>query len=275
MDGHRHDEPTIVLVHHGTLYVSETGNEIRESAGTLRLSQAGTCRTVYTESGADCLIISCHPSHVVARHAMWRLISRAQSERYDIRAEAAALVDIATSSCGSLLQIEEYCLALLTTLLRAHGHAPSVAPRWLDRALTILSDTNGRKGAAREAARAIGVHPVHLARVVRQFTGLTIRDFLRRERIVRAARLLQSSTESVSWIAHQSGFADHSHFTREFARRHGQVPSVSRHSETADVVSIQASDFPAAHIGRVSTERIRPGHQIGDAEWDGKPHSKE
>ncbi len=273
MDGHRHDEPTIVVVHQGTLVVAEGGNEIREGAGTLRLSLRGTCRAVYTDSGADCLIISCHSSHVVARHAIWRSVSCARSERYDIGAEGAKLVDIATSSRDSPLQIEEACLILLTKLLRTREQAPT--PPWLGVALTMLSDSNGRKGAVRDTAHALGVHPVHLARVVRQFTGLTVRDFLRRNRIVRAARLLRSSTESVSWVAHQSGFADHSHFTREFARRHGQVPSASRHSASADVVSIQASDFPAAQIGRVSSEHISSTPHHGETAWDGKRYSKD
>jgi AraC family transcriptional regulator len=273
VEGHRHNEPTMVLVHRGTLLVSEGNEDVRESAGTLRLSESGTCRTVYTESGADCLIISCHPDHVVARHAIWRLVSTARSERYDAGTGAGALVGVATSpSADSLLQIEEVCLTLLTELLRTHRQAP---PPWLGDALSSLSDTNGRKGAVRDTAQAFGVHPVHLARVIRQFTGLTIRDFLRRERIVRAARLLRTSTESVSWVAHQSGFADHSHFTREFARRHGQAPSVGRRSETIDVASIQASEFPGAQIGRVSREHINSTRHQGEAAWDGKEHSKE
>lgn len=274
MDGHRHDEPTIVLVRRGRLHVCEGGTEIRESAGTLRLSQRGTSRAVRTNRGADCLIISCHSSQAVARHAIWRLISSTQSERHDVgAAAAAALVDVATCSNDSA-QVEAYCLALLTRLQQSHEQVASPPP-WLDRALVALSDTGGRRGACRDVARAVGVHPVHLARVVRRFTGLTIRDLLRRERVVRAAHLLRSSKESLSAVAHRSGFADHSHFTREFVWRHGQTPSAGRRSDCADVVSIQASDFPAVHLGRVASGPFGSTRRQGDAECDGEQSSRE
>lgn len=101
----------------------------------------------------------------------------------------------------------------------------------------------------------MGVHPVHLCRIVRRYTGPTVRDYVRRERIVAGSRLLRSSDESVSRVAHDAGFADHSHFTREFVRRYGHVPSVDVAKSVKDVVSIQAEDLPAVHLGVVSTRQ--------------------
>src|SRR5205823_3174644 len=98
-------------------------------------------------------------------------------------------------------------------------------PHWLDGALTALTASGGRRGAGREIARELHIHPGHLGRVVREFTGLTLRDYLRRARLINGTSMLRAGTREVSEVAHAAGFADHSHFTREFVRYYGHSPS--------------------------------------------------
>jgi AraC family transcriptional regulator len=265
MDGHRHDRPTIALVVSGDLSVAEKDKEHTESSGTLRLSRAGASHDVRSKHGANCLIISCHPSHAVARHALWDDVPASESTRFHVGSEAMHLVECVAAPETSVAEFETLCLALLTKVVRANEPA-SEPPRWLPRALDALTERAGRRGAGAEVARSLGIHPVHLARTVRRFTGLTLRDYVRRERIIRGSKLLRSSEHSLSRVAHEAGFADHSHFTREFVRRHGHTPSNDRHIP-ADVASVQAPEFPAVHLGRL-TSQVNGGR--GDTRWDGR-----
>jgi AraC family transcriptional regulator len=79
-----------------------------------------------------------------------------------------------------------------------------------------------------EIARAVGVHPVHLARAFRRFFGCSPAHYLRRVRIERAARMIRSSSHPLAEIAATCGFVDQSHLTRAFTRSLGTSPAAYR-----------------------------------------------
>jgi transcriptional regulator GlxA family with amidase domain len=86
---------------------------------------------------------------------------------------------------------------------------------------------------------------------MRYHTGLAPRDYLHNERIGAASRLLMTTELSLTRIAHLAGFADHSHFTREFVRHDGHSPSVHRRHGPSHVASVQAAAIPGVHFGTV------------------------
>jgi AraC family transcriptional regulator len=254
LDGHRHDQPTLVLVVRGAVQVTEGREEFRDTPGVLCLCPPGLSRSIgsdATAEGTECLVITCGARHPVARHAIWKSVGPDRGARYRLGDQGRDLLDAVQGpgGCGSAL--EATCLALLTEL-HARGDSCGAAPPWLAQALRALSQSGGRSGACRAVAREIGIHSVHLARVVKRHTGLTVRDYVRSDRVAIAARLLVTTRLPLARIALLSGFADQSHFTREFARRVGHPPS--RHPRMArdDVASVQAVDVPGVYLGRVT-----------------------
>ena len=83
-----------------------------------------------------------------------------------------------------------------------------------------------------EVAAACGVHPVHLARVFRQFYGVSPGEYLRGLRLDWAAAQLAlasaGATHTLASLALQAGFSDQSHFTRAFKRHTGCTPAQYR-----------------------------------------------
>ena len=73
-----------------------------------------------------------------------------------------------------------------------------------------------------------GHHPVHISREFRACFGKTISDYVRQQRIVRAAGLLRRGSMTLSEIALDCGFYDQSHFTNAFRRTTGASPSAFR-----------------------------------------------
>jgi len=79
-------------------------------------------------------------------------------------------------------------------------------------------------------AHVMNVHPVHLARQFRQTYGMSLREYRTTQLVKRAAALVVGTNAPLSRIAHECGFADHSHMCRAFRRVAGWSPSRLRTS---------------------------------------------
>ncbi len=77
-------------------------------------------------------------------------------------------------------------------------------------------------------ARQAGLTPAKFARLIHRFFDLTPSQFLTQTRLAAAARLLRETDLGVSAIAHESGFYDHSAFSRAFHSAMGVTPSAYR-----------------------------------------------
>lgn len=77
-------------------------------------------------------------------------------------------------------------------------------------------------------ARAAGIGPIKLARLVKDHAGLTPAAWLKRERLRAAEEMLRGTNLRVTDIALRAGFAAQSAFHRQFAAAHGLSPAAWR-----------------------------------------------
>jgi AraC family transcriptional regulator len=117
---------------------------------------------------------------------------------------------------------------LIAAARREKRNAERTPPRWLGRLKEYLRENFSEPPGLNELAKAVEVHPTHLARVFRQFERCTVGDFIREVRIDYARRRLLESTEPLVEIALGAGFADQTHFTRSFKRVTGMTPTEFR-----------------------------------------------
>lgn len=131
----------------------------------------------------------------------------------------------------SMLALEGMALELVVEALRHGDCSPErTSPKWLDQARQILETSFADPPTLQELGKAVGVHPVHLARVFRKFQHCTIGEYVRRLRVEHARGLLLASDIPLVEIALSSGFADHTHFSRSFKRVTGMTPTEFRQS---------------------------------------------
>ena len=86
----------------------------------------------------------------------------------------------------------------------------------------------GEKITSGEMARAAGTSVRGLERAFDRDYGLSPRQYLRRLRMQTACQLLVSTRSPLAQVADRCGFADQSHFNRDFKRMTGMTPRAYR-----------------------------------------------
>jgi AraC family transcriptional regulator len=129
----------------------------------------------------------------------------------------------------SPLAMEGLTLEILAEASRDGAHAlDRRPPRWLLQARELLHDRFSENLSLGEVAKAVGIHPVHLARAFRKQYGCTLGDYIRRLRVEFACRKLSASETPLAQIAILCGFSDQSHFTNSFRRQMRMTPGEFR-----------------------------------------------
>jgi len=134
--------------------------------------------------------------------------------------------ELAQPDVYTALAVEGLALELTATAARQRD-IEHREPR-LDAVREMLTQDLSSPPSLSEIAREIGLHPSHLARRFRAQFGESIGEHGRRLRLEWAAERLVCSDEGLASIAAHAGFADQSHFTREFKRRFGVPPGLYR-----------------------------------------------
>jgi AraC family transcriptional regulator len=129
----------------------------------------------------------------------------------------------------SALSIEGLALELLAESGRALAHVSRrQPPPWLARAREMLHETLTDAPTLSRLARAVGVHPVHLAHEFRRHYRMSVGEYARRLRVEEACRLVSRTRLPLCVVATRVGFYDQSHFTNAFKRGTGMTPAAYR-----------------------------------------------
>lgn len=130
-------------------------------------------------------------------------------------------------STTSLESLDEHFIELLAAL-QYTPPSTAIPPTWLQALYERLQDEWEAPPTVRALAEWVGVHPVYLARAFRKYYHCSIKDYVRQNRVKRVIAPLSSPTLSLAQIAFDAGYADQSHFTRQFKGEMGMSPGVFR-----------------------------------------------
>ena len=101
------------------------------------------------------------------------------------------------------------------------------------KAIAMIHSSYGEGLDIKRLAKMVGVSQSQFERLFNRILGTTPCEYLLRVRIAAARALLENSDRTIADIACETGFYDHSHFTRTFKRIVGVSPGKYRkgHSE--------------------------------------------
>jgi AraC family transcriptional regulator len=135
--------------------------------------------------------------------------------------------ETATSHSPDALQVDSLIAELLAVTACARERT-SDPPFWLRRIKDRICDQHGEPLTLQHLASDAGVHPVHVSRSFRRFTGYGLGEYVRRMRLRHACQMMLTSTATLAEIGLASGFADQSHLTRACRAITGFTPASLR-----------------------------------------------
>ncbi|HYP52010.1 MAG TPA: AraC family transcriptional regulator, partial [Pyrinomonadaceae bacterium] len=205
--GRRHDTPraSLFIVHPGEVHANQT-------------ETGCSFRSVYFAPELIRAVVSARdePARGLPFFPEPIIFDRDVTARY--RALHCALETPATT-----LERETLMLELLARLVERHADArPRPAPAGLERAAVsrvreYLVEHHARNVSLGELARVANLSPFHLTREFAREVGMPPHAFQTQVRVARAKRLIKCGLPLAS-VAAATGFADQSHFIRQFRR---------------------------------------------------------
>lgn len=126
---------------------------------------------------------------------------------------------------ASNLALEALVLEILAIGMRGRDVERGAPPAWLQRLVAEVDAEPAAEHTMSSLAAKAGVHPTHLARMLRRHYGCSVGAYVRARRVRAACGALRAGTAPLAAIAADAGFADQSHFARVFRAVMGMSPS--------------------------------------------------
>ncbi len=132
------------------------------------------------------------------------------------------------------MRLNDYASNLAITSLilelfsRSKTSTNGSVPTWITVLEELLNDRWDEHIPLQELSHATGVHPTTISKHFRKYFYCTLGEYVRKLKIDKSISLIKNSGRSITDIAFQCGFSDHSHFTRNFKEITGFLPKEFR-----------------------------------------------
>ena len=195
-----------------------------------------------------------------AVHTMAVIVRGADSDRHDLAAQSSGLWAISAGlahnfkndqellSKGMLLYdalyswakhlqqekhtqqpFENLLLKVFNDYLKTKPGSKKKIPAWAQELKEIIQDQIDTNLTLKEISKGLDISPSYLSREFsKHFDNLSFGEYIRKQRIEKAKKLILTATYSLTEIAYLTGFSDQSHFTRIFKQHTGASPSEYR-----------------------------------------------
>jgi two-component system response regulator YesN len=96
------------------------------------------------------------------------------------------------------------------------------------KAMAYIEEHLGQDVGLQQVAKHVHLHPNHLSEVFKKETGMTFGDYVAKQKIRRAMKILSVSPAKISEVAASVGYEDVKYFSQIFKKYTGKTPSEYR-----------------------------------------------
>lgn len=230
MASHHHDEASLCLVVGGRYEERIRGRGIEHAAGHLLFCPAFEAHAQrFSADGALKILIEPAAAAIDYLDRRLTLGEAPYSQSSGLAALGTRLLhELLEADAFSPIVVQGLLFEMIGLFARGAAACSGRAPVWLRAAEDFIEAHADAKFSLAELARAVGRHPVHVAREFRRAHRQTVGDYVRELRVRRAAALLASGHWPLGEIALACGFCDQAHLTRSFKAVFKTTPGVFR-----------------------------------------------
>ncbi len=229
LDWHTHDTPILAVFLHGSMDVQFRRQRFDCRRTAVQVHPAGERnRQRYGRAGARILVVEPDADGESWTEALGGFLATVHHFADEHITGLARLVQAELAAPDDVTPLAVQGLAYEILVRAARRTAPRSTrrlPSWLARATDLVHAEFRERLRLPDIAAEVGVHPAHLARTFREHHHASLGSFVRRLRMDWAAARLAESSDPLSQVALDAGFADQSHFTRAFRRHTGLTPA--------------------------------------------------
>jgi len=210
-------------------------------AGDVIIAPAGEPKALRHEEEAELAKLRLAPSFVAGiiedivpnRFGQVELLDNFGTRDAHVEDLARRLIgELNADALGGRLYAESLATELAVHLLRHYSTASKIVdrsssklPRYkLQRVTDYINDNLRQDLTLGTLSGAVSMSPYHFAHAFRQTAGLAPHRYVIQCRVERAKSLLRETDLSITEIAHQVGYSNHSNFSVVFHRFTGQTP---------------------------------------------------
>ena len=155
--------------------------------------------------------------------------------RKDMSVLGTRLITLVAAYTRKDVYYQEKCAALLKEIMiDVLGQTMFVSSTVYDKmeqVISYISENYGKNIKNTDIAGVVNYHPYHLNRLILNYTGLTLHQYLMNYRLEQSRLFLSGDTISVAEIAERCGFSSPYHFTRSFKEKYGCTPTAYRRAK--------------------------------------------
>jgi len=224
---HLHDRAALVVMLEGSfdlLFSRRTLDCSPSSVFTEPVDEKhGNC---FGTHGAHVLVLQPDHEHAEVLRPCWRIFEQIMYTQHEGLSALAwrMAYELRTPDAVSVLTLQGLGLEMMASMACIDAPQRLTPPAWVRRVEERIREEYLNGIDINDLAETADVHPAHLARVFRKYYRKSIGLFTRHLRLDWAMQRLATSKDAISGIAMAAGFADQSHFTRQFKSYTGFTP---------------------------------------------------
>lgn len=220
LDFHCHENPHLILLLNGGNVYNSRRRSLEKTAGDMLFYHSGEVhQTLPGTAFSKCINLE---------------VDLAFLERYHISEQTLAQVAASGNRLPVLKMYKELQAAdaltgpsLQMLFLALVGNTQKEAkanPPWLAKLLALLNDEWHAVPSLESLSAAVGAHPVTISKYFTKYVGCTLGEYLRKTKVEKSLPLIRNGLRSLTQVAADCGFADQSHFIRNFKAYTGMLP---------------------------------------------------
>lgn len=221
-DFHCHENPHLILLLNGGNVYNTRRRSSEKTAGDLLFYHSGEVhQTLPGTAFSRCINLEPEPDFLGRNGLTEEDLQRAAASGPDGKFLVLKMYkELSVDDAFSQTSLQVLFLGMLGNLRKA----PVSPPVWLTRLLELLNDEWDTVPTLDGLSKAVGVHPVTVSKYFTKYVGCTLGEYMRKTKVDRSLALIRSGRYSLTEVAVACGFADQSHFIRNFKAYTGCLP---------------------------------------------------